>query len=159
MFINFIKAKVPDLFIKKFGTASATLARLTHVNQVQLDLANAAPYTVIGGVLEHPLGQVPTISIVSATASRDCPDDCGGQKNCTCFTIANFATGKYRITLDKAPINGFNVLVSPLSDARLNISVEKTSPTQLIVTTYDTVGAAYVDNALKDTYIQFMLWN
>lgn len=161
---TYIVPSSPNLLIDRYGAQSAAPANIAMINHLQDQISNAAPYTVIGATLNHLVGQIPTITIIGATASRDCPDDCGGQRNCTCFTISNFATGKYMITLSSAPSNGFNVLVAPLADARQNLGIEIVGPTQVVVSTYDIVGAAYIDNAFKNKYIQcmyvfFLLWN
>lgn len=161
MSVNYIEPKSPDLLIAQYGEGSAAPAKLAHINYLQDQLANAAPYTIIGAQLNHDLGVAATISMVSSNCDGCSPGccPCDRGRNGTCFTISNFATGKYRITLSNAPAKGFNVLITPLADARQNLGIEITSPTEVIVSTYDIVGAAYIDNALKNTYIQFLLWN
>jgi hypothetical protein len=149
--VNSIKSKIRNL------TNVNAFANLADVNQA---VASAAPYTFVGARLNHVIAQPPSISMTTAEAC--CNSDCtcaGTAGNCTCFTISNFAVGKYMITLSSPPANGFNVLIAPLSDARKNISVDIVSTTQVVVTTYDIVGAAYVDHVFKNTYIQFLLWN
>jgi len=131
-------------------------ANLADVNQA---VAQAVPYTIVGAVLNHPLGQVPSIIIMNSDGP--CPAAscyCVGH-SANCFTIANFATGKYMITMSVTATKGFNVLIAPLADARQNVGVEVISPTQVIVSTYDIPTAAYVNNAFKNTYLQFQIWN
>jgi len=133
-------------------------ANLADVNQA---VAQAVPYTIVGAHLNHPMGQPPTIGIIAKNQAVPCPAgcDCTIGRDITCFTISNFATGKYMIILSTPAAKGFDVLIAPLSDARQNIGVEVISPTQVIVSTYDIPTAAYVNNAFKNTYIQFQLWN
>jgi len=152
-----IKNIIPDFFIRKFGTGSATLARLAHINQVQEDLANAVPYTFVGAHVNHPLGLLPSISMQNASADCGCGISHAGK--CNCITIALTSLGKYTITFSEPLSKGFDVLITPLADARQNIGVEVISPTQVIVSTYDIPSGAYVNNALKNTFIAFMLWN
>lgn len=149
----------PNLLIDRYGLQSAAPANIAMINHLQDSIANASPYSLVGFVLNHPSGLTPTLSMIG---SAECPPGSGcycSSKEVLCFTISNFATGKYMITLSIAPANGFNVLIAPLVDARQNIGVEIINPTQVIVSIYDIPSGAYVDNAFKNTYIQFMLWN
>lgn len=139
---------------------------LTNVNawanlaDVNYAVAQAVPYTIVGAHLNQPLGQPSSITILTACCTNTNPCDCTPTGNaCSCFTISNFATGKYMITMSVPAANGFDVLIAPLADARQNISVEVVSPTQFIVTTYDIVGAAYINNAFKNTYLEVRLWH
>lgn len=156
--VNFLGPNSVGPLIEKFGDPSATLARLAHINQLQEEIANAAPYQLVGARISHPLGQPATFSIVSG---GECPpgSGCLCKSDVTCFTIVNFATGKYRITLSKAPTNGFDTLIAPLKDGRQTIGIEVISSTIIVVSTYDIPSGAFVDNAIDNTYIQFMLWN
>jgi hypothetical protein len=159
--VNLLGPNSVGPLIEKFGDPSATLARLAHINELQEELANAVPYYLIGARLNHPLGQPPTIAIVGRSQAAPCPVgcDCSIGRDITCFTLSNFAVGKYTITMSVPPANGFDILISPLKDARQNIGIEKVSSTEIIVSVYDIPSGSYVDNAFDNTYIQFMLWN
>jgi len=157
MSVNYIIPTSPNLFIERYGLQSAAPANIAMLNHLQDVIASVAPAVIIGAHLNHPMGQPPSFSIISDCACQT--DCCCGEKDVICITISNFATGKYMITMSTPAAKGFDVLIAPLSDARQNIGVEVISPTQVIVSTYDIVGAAYIDNAFKNTYVQFMLWN
>lgn len=156
---TYIVPSSPNLLIDRYGAQSAAPANIAMINHLQDTIANAAPYSLVGFVLNHPLGLTPTLSMVGST---ECPPGsacfCKSDNRHLCFTISNFATGKYMITLSYAPANGFNVLAASLADARQSIGVDIVSTTQVVVSTYDIPSALYVDTAFKNTYIQFLLW-
>ena len=161
MSASYIIPSSPNLLIDRYGLQSAAPANIAMINHLQDTIAAVAPATIIGAHLNHPMGQPPSIGIIAKNQAVPCPAgcDCTIGRDITCFTISNFATGKYMIILSTPAAKGFDVLIAPLSDARQNIGVEVISPTQVIVSTYDIPTAAYVNNAFKNTYIQFQLWN
>lgn len=162
MSINYIKPLSPDPLIERYGETAAALAKLGHINYLQEIIAQAAPYSLVPIVLNHPVGQVPTLTIVSTEATdAGCGNDCYRTKNgdCLCFTLANSAPGVYTITLSKAAPAGFALIAGPLKALGKGLTYEYVSSTEFIIRTYDILTGALENNILENTYLELKLWN
>lgn len=129
------------------------LANLADVNTA---IDQALAYRILGFELNHPLGLAPSFTIVNGGPCPPPGCDCSGG-TVLCFTFTNIAVGVYSLKMSEPAVNGFNVLVSPLADAKQNIGVEVISNTEVLISTYDTATGAYVNNAFKNTYLQLLL--
>lgn len=161
MSINYIKPLSPDPLIERYGETAAALAKLGHINYLQELIAEAAPYSLVPIVLNHPVGQSPTLTVIPTEATTSgCFPPCSTKNGeCTCFSLANSAPGVYTITLSKAAPAGFALIAGPLKTLGKGLTYEYVSSTEFIIRTYDILTGALENNILENTYLELKLWN
>jgi len=143
-------------------TADNALARLADLNNLVSQLNNAVPYEIAGITLVGGMGVplvTPIIVFASATASgtTSCrPGTCvatrtDGSKWCSsaaCVQVNRTSAGVITVTFSEAPTFGYTAKFVP-KEGFISAGINKISPTQFIITTYNVITGALADAADK----------